>query len=292
MPYFAFSYSLPARGRIRLGVPMGYEYLIYETLDRVARITLNRPEKLNALSIGLQTELIDAAKTAESDPAIHAVILRGAGRAFSADYDITPTAERGDMQATRTIRSDISRMEEVVARWNQLWNLRIPIIAQVHGFCVAGGTDLALHCDMIVVADNARIGFTPVRAMGTPPTHMWLYSVGPQWAKRLLLTGDLIDGRKAYEIGWAVEMAEAADLDETTLKLATRMSHIGKDLLTANKKIVNKGVELMGRSLLQQIAAEHDAIAHLAPEALEFNRIAQEQGLKTALEWRDGPFRE
>ena len=133
---------------------MSYEYLTYETLDRVARITLNRPEKLNALSIGLQTEIVQAAKAAEADPAIHAVILRGSGRAFSAGYDITPTAERGQLQATRTIRSDISRMEDVVGRWNTLWNLRSPTIAQVHGYCVAGGTDLALHCDMIVVAED------------------------------------------------------------------------------------------------------------------------------------------
>jgi enoyl-CoA hydratase len=268
-----------------------YTYLLYEEIARVARITLNRPEKLNALSVDLHTELLQAAKQAEADPSIHAVIIRGAGRAFCAGYDITPTSERGAMQATRTIRSDISRMEETVGRWHTLWNLRIPTIAQVHGYCVAGGTDLALHCDMIVVAEDARIGFTPVRAMGAPPTHMWLYSVGPQWAKRLLLTGDLIDGKKAWEIGWAIEAVPAAALDDTVLQLATRISHIGKDLLTANKQIVNKGLELMGRSLLQQIALEHDAIAHLAPEALEFNRIAQEQGLKAALEWRDGPFR-
>lgn len=106
------------------------------------------------------------------------------------------------------------------------------------------------------------------------------------------MTGDLIEGRKAYEIGWAIEAVPAANLDDTALKLAARMSHIGKDLLTANKYIVNKGVELMGRTLLQQIAVEHDAIAHLAPEALEFNKIAWEEGLKAALEWRDGPFRE
>lgn len=223
---------------------MSYEFLIYETIDRVARITLNWPEKINALSIGLQEEIVHAAKTAEADPGIHAVIIRGAGRGFSAGYDITPTQERGEQQATRSIRSDITRMEDMVERWNTLWKLRswntlwklrIPTIAQVHGFCVAGGTDLALHCDMIVVAEDARIDFTPVRAMGAPPTHMWLYSVGPQWAKRLLLTGDLIEGRKAHEIGWAVDVAPAADLDDTALKLATRMSHIGKDLLTANK---------------------------------------------------------
>ncbi|MBM3225207.1 MAG: crotonase/enoyl-CoA hydratase family protein [Candidatus Tectomicrobia bacterium] len=268
-----------------------YTYLLYEAIGRVARITLNRPEKLNALSVPLQEELVLAVKEAEADPRIHAVLLRGAGRAFCAGYDITPTPDRGATQATRTIRSDISRMEETVARWQALWNLRIPTIAQVHGYCVAGGTDLALHCDMIVVADEAQIGFTPVRAMGTPPTHMWLYSVGPQWAKRLLLTGDLIDGKTACEIGWAVASVPTTSLDETALKLATRMSHIGRDLLTANKYIVNKGLELMGRSLLQQLALEHDAMAHLAPEALEFTRIAQEQGLKAALEWRDGPFR-
>ena len=268
-----------------------YTYLLYEEIGRVARITLNRPEKLNALSMDLHTELLQAAQQAEADPRIHAVIIRGAGRAFCAGYDITPTPERGATQATRTIRHDISRMEETVGRWQRLWNLRIPTIAQVHGYCVAGGTDLALHCDMIVVAEDARIGFTPVRAMGTPPTHMWLYSVGPQWAKRLLLTGDLIDGKTAREIGWAIEAVPVTGLDDTALKLATRISHIGKDLLTANKYVVNKGLELMGRSLLQQIALEHDAMAHLAPEALEFNRIAQEQGLKAALEWRDGPFR-
>ena len=268
-----------------------YTCLLYEEIGRVARLTLNRPEKLNALSIDLHTELLQAAKQAEADPRIHAVVIRGAGRAFCAGYDITPAPERRATQAGRTIRSDISRMEETVGRWQMLWNLRIPTIAQVHGYCVAGGTNLALHCDMIVVAEDARIGFTPVRAMGTPPTHMWLYSVGPQWAKRLLLTGDLIDGKMARDIGWAIEAVPAATLDDTALKLATRISHIGKDLLTANKYIVNKGLELMGRSLLQQIALEHDAMAHLAPEALEFNRIAQEQGLKAALEWRDGPFR-
>ena len=269
-----------------------YTYLLYEEIGRVARITLNRPEKLNALSVDLQSELLQAAKQAEADPRLHVVLIRGAGRAFCAGYDITPTPEGGLTQATRTIRSDITRMEETVGRWNQLWNLRIPTIAQVHGYCVAGGTDLALHCDMIVTADDARIGFTPVRAMGTPPTHMWLYSIGPQWAKRLLLTGDLIDGKTARDIGWAVDAVPATSLDDTALKLAIRISHIGKDLLVANKAIVNKGLELMGRTLLQQIALEHDAIAHLAPEALTFNRIAQEQGLRAALEWRDGPFRE
>ena len=269
---------------------MSYEFLEYEQISRVARITLDRPEKLNALSAGLQDEIVAAAKTAEADRDIHAVLIRGRGRAFSAGYDITPTVERGEQAATRTIRTDINRMEDMVAHWNAIYNLRIPTIAQVHGYCVAGGTDLALHCDMIVVAEDSKIGFTPVRAMGTPPTHMWIYSVGPQWAKRMLLTGDLISGSKAADIGWAIEAVPNDALDDTALGLATRMSHIGKDLLTANKYIVNKAMELMGRTLLQQIALEHDAIAHLAPEALEFGRMSQEEGLKAALSWRDGPF--
>ena len=269
---------------------MSYEFLEYEKLGRVGRITLDRPEKLNALSVPLQLEIVAAAKEAEADPDIHALLLRGRGRAFCAGYDITPTTERGEEAANRTIRSDISRMQEVVGRWSALWNLRIPTVAQVHGFCIAGGTDLALHCDMIVIAEDTKIGFTPVRAMGSPPTHMWTYSVGPQWAKRMLLTGDLIEGSKAQEIGLAVDSVPADRLDETAMALATRISHIGKDLLAANKGIVNKAVDLMGRSLLQQLAVETDAIAHLAPEALEFNRISQEQGLREALAWRDGPF--
>src|SRR4030095_14873796 len=132
---------------------MSYEYLLYEQIGRVARITLHRPEKLNALSVALHTEILQAAKQAEADPATHAVIIRGAGRAFCAGYDITPTAERSAQQATRTIRSDIARLEDTVGRWHTLWNLRLPTIAQVHGYCVAGGTDLALHCDMIMVAE-------------------------------------------------------------------------------------------------------------------------------------------
>ena len=269
---------------------MAYEFIEVERIGRVGRITLDRPEKLNALSKGLQNEIVAAAKEAEADPDIHALVLRGRGRAFSAGYDIPPTSERGEQHQKRTIRNDINRMEEMVANWNTIWNLRIPTIAQVHGYCIAGGTDLALHCDMVLVADDAKIGFTPVRAMGTPPTHMWIYSIGPQWAKRMLLTGDLISGSKACEIGWAIDSVPADQLEDDALKLATRMSYIGKDLLTANKYIVNKAVELMGRTLLQQIALEHDAIAHLAPEALEFNRVSQEEGLHAALARRDGPF--
>ena len=281
-----------------------YENLIIDRIGtdgRVGRITLNRPEKMNALSQELLFELNDALHDMEADHSIRVLILRGAGRTFSAGYDLTPSQGKGadgvvrsfkptDEKGRRLMMSIRSGMQQITDIHMYFWNMAKITIAQVHGYCVAGGTDLALHCDMIVVAEDAKIGFTPVRAMGTPPTHMWIYSVGPQWAKRMLLTGDLISGSKAADIGWAIEAVPNDALDDTALGLATRMSHIGKDLLTANKYIVNKAMELMGRTLLQQIALEHDAIAHLAPEALEFGRMSQEEGLKAALSWRDGPF--
>ena len=202
-----------------------YTCLLYEEIGRVARLTLNQPEKVERFKRRLSTELLQAAKQAEADPRIHAVVIRGAG-VRSVPAMTSPQRQSGGPQATRTIRGDISRMEETVGRWQMLWNLRIPTIAQVHGYCVAGGR-ISLHCDMIVVAEDARIGFTPVRAMGTPPTHMWLYSVGPQWAKRLLLTGDLIDGKMARDIGWAIAAVLAATLDDTASSWP-RISHIGR----------------------------------------------------------------
>ena len=147
----------------------------------------------------------------------------------------------------------------------------MPVIAQVQGNCLAGGTDLALHCDLVVAADDARIGFPPVRSMGVPPTNMWLYHLGPQWTKRLVLTGDTLSGAEAREIGLVVATAPADALDGVVLELAERMALIGRDLLVANKRVVNMGVELMGRSQLQRFAALNDAIGHRAPEAKAFS---------------------
>jgi enoyl-CoA hydratase len=177
-------------------------------------------------------------------------------------------------------------------RWANIWNCRIPVIAQVHGYCLAGGTDLALHCDLVVAAENARIGFPPVRAQGAPPTHMWIYHAGPQWSKRLLLTGDMISGAKAASIGLVLEAVPEEELDEHVLALATRISNIGHDLLVHNKRIVNLGVELMGRSQLQVMAGIHDALGHLAPEAADFSKLLREEGVRPAVAARDAKFQE
>jgi enoyl-CoA hydratase len=160
----------------------------------------------------------------------------------------------------------------------------------VQGNCLAGGPDLALHCDLVVAAEDARIGFPPVRAMGVPPTNMWLYHLGPQWTKRLVLTGDTLTGVEARALGLVVATAPAAGLDAAALQLAERMALIDRRLLVANKRVVNVGVELMGRSALQRFAALNDAIGHTAPAAIAFSDRIAEVGLRQAARERDQPF--
>ena len=267
---------------------MAYETVLTESRDRVRYVTLNRPEKRNALSEQLQADLIDALEDAEQDPEVGCIVIRGAGPAFCAGFDITPQGRTPG--AAMSIRTDINRMRSTTQRMARIWNLSKPVIAQVHGYCVAGGTDLAMHCDMIVAAEDAQIGFPPVRAQGSPPTHMWTYMVGPQWAKRMLLTGDFIDGATAERIGLVLSAVPAERLADEVHDLASRVALIPNDLLAANKSIVNKAIELMGRTMLQEAAREVDAIAHRADAAAEFSRIGRDEGLKAALEWRDGKF--
>ncbi len=171
-----------------------------------------------------------------------------------------------------------------------IFDMHKPVIAQVHGYCLAGGTDVALLCDIVIAAEDAVIGFPPVRAMGGPPAHMWTYLVGPQWAKRLLLTGDSISGAEAARIGLVLQAVPRDALERTVEDLADRMVMIDPHLLAANKRACNLALELMGARTLQRLAAEIDARAHQAPAVKEFNRISREQGHKAALEWRDNRF--
>ncbi len=273
---------------------MSYEFIEYQASEGVARVALNRPRKLNALSRELQDELVSSLQRADDDPDVRVITLRGNGRAFCAGYDITPpdTSEaRANAQAARdNIRVDIHRMKRTPTTMNAILNLSKPVIVGVHGYCIAGGTDLAMHCDIIIAADDAQIGFPPVRSMGAPPTHMWTYMVGPQWAKWFLLTGESVSGKRAEEIGLVWKSVPSEGLDAAVDDLARTMARIPWELLAANKSIVNRAMELMGRTTLQYLAAETDAIAHQAPIVKEFARMAQRDGLKAALEWRDNPF--
>jgi enoyl-CoA hydratase len=171
-----------------------------------------------------------------------------------------------------------------------LFDMHKPVIAQVHGYCLAGGTDLATLCDMLICADDARFGFPPGRDLGVLPTQMWLYHVGPQWAKRLLMTGDSVSGVEAAQIGLALKSVPAELLAAEVDGLARRLALVDRELLAANKRAVNLGLELMGARTMQRLAVEIDARGHLAESAAAFRRTAAEEGLREALRRRDAPF--
>ncbi len=265
--------------------------LTVEEIGRVRRLTLNRPDQHNPLTPRCIRELLAAVEEAEADADARVIIIRSTGRSFSSGYGyIAEDAEPGDFPQHTAMEGDVTAMLALGDGWARIWNCALPVIAQVQGNCLAGGTDLALHCDLVVAADDARIGFPPVRSMGVPPTNMWLYHLGPQWTKRLVLTGDTLTGIEAREIGLVVATALADTLDGVVLDLAERMALIGRDLLVANKRVVNMGVELMGRSQLQRFAALNDAIGHRAPEAKAFSKQIAEVGLRRAIKDRDAAF--
>ena len=276
---------------------MDFENILYSVENGWARITLNRPERLNALSGALQKELRTALWEADNDKEVHCVVLRGAGRAFSAGYDIHPTsyADRDETygrvyRGMATLEDDIWQLEQQQFDRMAIWDMHKPVIAGIHGYCLAGGTDLALLCDIVVAADDAVIGFPPVRAMGGPPAHMWTYLVGPQWAKRMLLTGDSISGKDAAEIGLVYKAVPADALDQELESLAGKMAMIDIELLAVNKRSVNLAMELMGARTMQRLAAELDGRGHRAPAVREFGERSMRDGLKAALEWRDTKF--
>jgi enoyl-CoA hydratase len=270
-----------------------FETILVEQIDRVLCITINRPDRRNALSRAVQADLIDAVEGAAGDPSVHAVIIRGAGKSFCSGYDVTPSGEAGHAAAAQvSLPRRAVETANMAWGWSRIWNAPVAVIAQVHGHCLAGGTDLALHCDLVVTAEDAVIGFPALRMGGTPPTNMWLYHVGTQWAKRLLYTGDTFTGRMAEKIGFALEAVPAEQLDGHVLALAARIAAMGRDIVAINKHVLNRGVDLMGRALLQDIAAPMDSIANMAPEMAAFQARAAEIGLGAAFKERDAPFAE
>ena len=277
-----------------------YEFIHYEVGQGRAKITLNRPAKRNALSLKLLEELNHALWEADDHKAVHAIVIKGAGSCFSSGYDLAPTVHAvvadgregrgGNLYAEPTIDDDIWRLERAQRLRMALFDMHKPVLAQVHGYCLAGGTDIALLCDMVIVADDATIGFPPARDLGSLPNQMWLYHVGPQWAKRLALTGDTITGREAAQIGFALKSVPADLLEAECAGLLDRMALIDPDLLAANKRSVNLGLELMGARTLQRLAAENDARAHLAPGTRVFKDNVKHKGLKAAVRERDAAF--
>lgn len=275
------------------------DQLRLQVADGVARITLNRPDRRNALSWEMLTELRGALLEADDLKAVNVIVIEGAGPSFCAGYDMKSAYARyaSEDGAALDYRSgsgsfddDAWKLERFQELLRTAFVVHKPVIAKVHGYCVAGGTDLALYCDLVIAADDARIGFPATRAMGSPPNHMWFYNVGPQWAKRLLLTGDMVTGADAARIGLAVQSVPPERLDEEVMALARRMATIDAELLATQKRIVNLALELAGAGTLPRLAAEMDARAHLSRAKKEFDADVAALGFKAAVKKRDEPF--
>jgi enoyl-CoA hydratase len=273
--------------------------ITFEVSERVARITLNRPDKRNTLTPQTLRELQGALIEADDRTDVHAIVLAAAGKDFCAGYDLAGAyAGYGAEQSVQyrsvngTLDDDTWQLELTQRQTLAMFDLHKPVIAQVQGNCLAGGTDIALMCDMVIAADDARIGFPAARANGTPPQNMFLYHVGPQWAKRMLMTGDWISGADAARIGLVMDSVPATELTDKVGELARRVAAVDAELLSAHKRVVNMGLELMGARTMQRFCAEMDARAHLSrgPRRTQFRADMAEHGLKTALKNRDEPF--
>ena len=263
-----------------------------DTSEGVATLTLDRPDRLNAIVPELM-EAFDAAFTAaEDDPDVRVIRIRGAGRAFCAGYDIgwgaqVMTENEGDEPWDPM--ADLRMMNRFVRVYMRLWHSPKPVLAQVHGFCVGGGTDFALCSDLIVCSEDCRIGYPPARVWGSPTTAMWVYRLGLERAKRLLLTGDPLDGRRAVEWGLASECHPEAELEEAGVRMAQRMARIPANQLQMMKLLVNQAYEQMGLPVTQLIGTLLDGAARHTPEGTAFTKAAL-QDVRSAVADRDGVF--
>lgn len=266
--------------------------VLYEKDGRIGRITLNRPEVLNAIDDEVPGELADCVARANADPAVHVIVLSGSGDAFCAGYDLAYYAEgNGNGQATQDMpwdpMKDYAFMMRNTEAFMSLWRSYRPVICKVHGFAVAGGSDIAMCSDIIVMAENARIGYMPVRVWGCPTTAMWVYRLGPERAKRMLFTGDKIDGREAEKLGLVLKAVPAADLDREVEALAERMATVPVNQLMMQKLVVNQAIEAMGLRQTQMFATIFDGITRHSPEGINFKTRAEQVGWKQAVAERD-----
>jgi enoyl-CoA hydratase len=272
---------------------MDFTTLTLTTDDRIATITLNRPERLNAINRELPIDLEKAVQVANDNSAVHVIVLRGAGRAFCAGYDLdwgTRVEHESDARQGWDPVRDFVGMSDNVRRFMSLWYSRKPVIAQVHGWCVGGGTDLALCSDLIVASADAQIGYPPARVWGSPTSALWAYRLGMEQAKRLLLTGDPVDGAKAEQIGLIYKAVPSAQLAAEVSALAHRMALLPINQLIMMKLLVNQAYENMGLRTSQIIGTIFDGIARHTPEGVAWRELAMKEGFKAAVAERDGPF--
>jgi enoyl-CoA hydratase len=266
--------------------------IAYAVEGCVATITLDRPQRLNAIDDAMPGEIRRAVEAAGDDERVHVIVLQGAGAAFCAGYDLKQYAE-GD-RARRYSQPmpwdplrDYRFMKRNTDDFMSLARSPKPTICKVHGYAAAGGSDIALCCDFIVMADDARIGYMPARVWGCPTTAMWVYRLGPMLAKRMLLTGDLIDGREAARIGLALEAVPAAELDACVASWAARIGSVPKSQLALQKLAIQHAVDAMCLANTQVLATLLDGITRHSPEGQWFKAYAERHGFAAAAEWRD-----
>jgi len=287
----------------------------YEVLDRVARITLDRPGRGNGITLGLVRELAECVERADLDPAVHVLLLAGNGPGFCAGYDLVESAEgRGagapagafqppgsaldpsviaanhDPRSTWDPMLDYAMMSRNVRGFMSLLHCGKPVVCKVHGFCVAGGTDMALCSDLLVIAADAKIGYPPARVWGSPTTALWAHRLGAQRAKRLLFTGDSLSGREAAEWGLAIEAPPEDRLDERTEALVTRIARMPVNQLMMMKLLVNQTLFAQGIHAAQLLGTVFDGIARHTAEGYAFQQRAATAGFREAVRERDEPF--
>jgi enoyl-CoA hydratase len=279
---------------------MTYETVLYETKGRIATITLNRPESFNAIRPPMPEELERAIAQANADKEARVIVLKGAGKAFCAGFDFSqalrhfgewvgePVSETWD--PGKDMMTVLSPFTGPIPKFMSIWRSPKPVIAQVHGWCVGGGSDMALLCDVIISSEDARFGTPYSRVWGCYLTGMWIYRLGLTRTKLLALTGDSISGKEAAEIGLINRAVPLDKLEAEVGYWADRMAQCPTTQLAAMKLVVNQAFDSMGLLHTQMIGAILDGYMRHTPEGLQFVRTAAEKGVGAAIAERDGPF--
>ena len=271
---------------------MDFGTVLYESSGRVATITLSRPERFNAINETMPEEIASAFDYASKDDSVHVVVLTGAGRGFCGGYDLKEFAENtGDNPGIQEMpwdpMIDYNFMSRCTQNFMSIWRCNKPVIGKVNGDAVAGGSDIALCCDVIIMNEKARIGYPPSRVWGCPTTAMWIYRLGLEKAKFMLFTGDLVSGKKAEEMGLVFQSAPLKELDDVVLRLTERIVGVPKNQLMMMKMMVNQAYENMGLTSTQKIATLFDGMARHSPEGVWFKKRAEKVGFKQAVAERD-----
>jgi enoyl-CoA hydratase len=287
--------------------------MTYEVTDRIARITLNRPHRGNGITFAMPRELASCVERADLDPTVHAIALSGSGKGFCGGYDLVASAEQNmsgigtdaplgspldpAVQAKNHTPGetwdpvvDFQMMSRNVRGFMSLFHADKPVVCKVHGFCVAGGTDMALCSDLLVIADDAKIGYPPARVWGVPTTAVWAHRIGIEKAKRLLFTGDCLNGKEAVAWGLAIESAPRDELDARFETLLERIVRVPVNQLVMHKKLINQTVMAQGLHTTQMLGVFFDGIARHTEEGYAFASRALSGGFKAAVRERDEPF--